>query len=40
MKVNLGLGQDDTGLHLLEIKEKARIIRFLNKQEHLKGEID
>ena len=25
----------DTGIHLLEIKENARIIRFLNKQEHL-----
>jgi len=27
----------DTGIHLLEIKENARIIRFLNKQEHLNG---
>lgn len=35
-----GFATSDTGLHLLEIKEKARIIRFLNKQEHLKGEID
>ena len=25
----------DTGIHLLEIKENAKIIRFLNKQEHL-----
>lgn len=25
----------DTGIHLLEIKENARIIRFLNKLEHL-----
>ena len=28
---------DDTGIHLLEIKENVRIIRFLNNQEHLKG---
>lgn len=27
----------DTGIHLLEIKDNARIIRFLNKQEHLRG---
>lgn len=25
----------DTGMHLLEIKENARVIRFINKQEHL-----
>ncbi|WP_370627072.1 histidine phosphatase family protein [Psychrobacillus sp. INOP01] len=25
----------DTGIHLLEIKENARVVRFLNKQEHL-----
>lgn len=25
----------DTGFHLLEVKENVRIIRFLNKQEHL-----
>ena len=30
----------DTGIHLLEIKDNARIIRFLNNQEHLKGELD
>lgn len=29
----------DTGIHLLEIKENARIIRFLNKQEHLLGVV-
>ena len=28
----------DTGIHLLEIKEEKRVIRFLNKQEHLNGE--
>ncbi|MGB3260279.1 histidine phosphatase family protein [Paenisporosarcina sp.] len=27
----------DTGIHLLELKDNARIIRFLNKQEHLTG---
>ncbi|MFF2753990.1 histidine phosphatase family protein [Psychrobacillus sp. NPDC058041] len=25
----------DTGIHLLEIKESVRVIRFLNRQEHL-----
>ncbi|WP_240620337.1 histidine phosphatase family protein, partial [Peribacillus acanthi] len=25
----------DTGIHLIEMKEHQRIIRFLNKQEHL-----
>ncbi|MET0959781.1 MAG: histidine phosphatase family protein [Psychrobacillus psychrotolerans] len=35
-----GFATGDTGLHLLEIKENARIIRFLNNQQHLKGEID
>ncbi|MEI4769773.1 histidine phosphatase family protein [Psychrobacillus sp. FJAT-51614] len=25
----------DTGIHLLEIKENVRIIKFMNKQEHL-----
>ena len=25
----------DTGIHLLEIKEDLRIVRFMNKQEHL-----
>lgn len=30
----------DTGIHLLEIKDNARIIRFLNNQEHLIGELD
>lgn len=29
----------DTGIHLLEMKENVRIIRFLNKLEHLKGMI-
>lgn len=27
----------DTGIHLLEINQNSRIIRFLNKQEHLLG---
>jgi 2,3-bisphosphoglycerate-dependent phosphoglycerate mutase len=27
----------DTGIHLLEIKESGRMIRFLNSQEHLNG---
>ena len=30
----------DTGIHLLEIKGNHRIIRFLNKQEHLHMEED
>ncbi|MFJ5770982.1 histidine phosphatase family protein [Psychrobacillus sp. NPDC093180] len=28
----------DTGIHLLEIKEGKRVIRFLNRLEHLNGE--
>lgn len=28
----------DTGIHLLEIKESKRVVRFLNKQKHLNGE--
>jgi 2,3-bisphosphoglycerate-dependent phosphoglycerate mutase len=26
----------DTGIHLLEIRENKRVVRFLNKQEHLR----
>lgn len=35
-----GFATGDTGMHLLEIKEKLRVVRFLNKQEHLIGEIE
>ena len=35
-----GFATGDTGIHLLEIKENVRIIRFLNKLQHLKGTID
>lgn len=35
-----GFATGDTGIHLLEIKDNVRVIRFLNNQEHLTGMTD
>lgn len=32
---NFVFATGDTGIHLLEIKNKVRVVRFLNRQDHL-----